>query len=76
MTSTSLVAIPHLLYWQMTKKRQLVSLNFSLILLFLQNKWKSDTEKNQHLPFSNGCTLQEYDNSFNTLKDKFWYNDF
>jgi hypothetical protein len=31
---------------------------------------------NQHLPFSKVWTLQEHDNSFNTLKDKFWYNVF
>ena len=37
---------------------------------------QSDSEKNQHVSFSKNWTLQEHDNSFNTLKDKFWYNVF
>jgi hypothetical protein len=37
---------------------------------------QSDSEKNQHVSFSKDWTLQEHDNSFNTLKDKFWYNVF
>ena len=66
MASSSPVGMPHLLF--IDKWKIPVSLNSSLLTY--------SVKKNPHLSLSKNWTLQEHDNSFNTSKDKFWYNVF